>query len=340
MLVLPNARPTGPFQSYRGPKLIDDGPLAFSVTRFALANATALPKPNPYTLATLRAESALQISHLDIRSGAPLRLVSSFDRSSSHIRKFVAEATGLGICTAVAHQRWGWGGRILNLDSLPLTHPLVAGAGPRPDLAYRCTGQAGGWVAGEARGRTDAVRNRMSRDEYDRGVELDRWAARVGAQPGWKTPKWFMAWSYITGSGTEVHYYDPGDPFHLTNEEADHYAFQIEEALWASEQATYGHLQGVPVRGGWSNASSLGKQDQQTWLFVGVLAKPIANSTSLERLQVGSERDRSAFGGFEWSVTGRLVCALAQGEDEPPDANAFARLLESALTQIESQSST
>lgn len=331
--VLPTALPTAPFPRYWGPKLVADPPLTFSVTRFALANATALPKPNPYTIGTLLAETALQISHLDTRPGTPLRLVSSFNSSSSHIRRFVAEATGLGICTAVAHQRCGWGGRILNFDSLRTSHWLVAGIGPRPDLAYGTP--IGGWVAGEASGRTDASRDRMSVEEFDRTVALNSWASRVGRQPNRRTPKWFMTWSYLTQSETKVHYYDPGHPFHISDAEAADFIHPVEQALWASEEIGYGRLHGVSLRGGWRDASPLSEPRERTWLFVGVLAEPIDDLPYLELLQVLSEQDPSAFGGVEWCLTGRLVCVLARGGDNPPDAAALAELLEDSLRQVQ-----
>jgi hypothetical protein len=143
-----------------------------------------------------------------------------------------------------------------------------------------------------------------------------------------------MTWCYLTQGETKVHYYDPGEFFNVSDAESADFSHPVEQALWESQQAQYGLLRGMPVRGGWRDASPLGEAGERTWLFVGVLAEPIDDSDSLELLQTMSEQNPSAFGGVEWCLTGRLVCLLARGGDRPPEPTAVAELLEGSLAHV------
>jgi hypothetical protein len=265
--------------------------------------------------------------------GSPLRLISTFANSSSHIRRFVTEATGLGICTAVASQLWGWTGPILNFDNLPQTHYLVAGPGPRPDLAYGSPG--GRAVAGEARGRSFMTSDRMTTEEYLRIVALKRWASRVGAQPGVAIPKWFMTWSYLSVSDTKVHCYDPGEPFFVSRDEVRAYIGSMEQALWASETTDFARFRDVPLRGGWRDASPLTEPNGHTWLFVGVLAHPIEDFVSTDFLDFLARQHSPLSSYLEWDLSGRLVAVLAHGGETHPDGGALSDLLEATLKQAQ-----
>lgn len=181
----------------------------------------ASARPTPYTLATLRSETALQLSHLDVRPAQPLRLRSSFRNSSRHVKSLVVEATSHGIASFQARRTFGFrGGRlfgsVVSFDSLPPGSAWRSISGPRPDLGYEI--KSNQWVAAEARGRTARPFSRLSAAEFDRAQQLNTWASAASPSLGGITPKWFMTWSHMTESGTDVHFLDPGEPAPLVPE--------------------------------------------------------------------------------------------------------------------------
>lgn len=163
-----------------------------SLAAIARTNAEAV-RPRRPTVQSLAHELGLLATHVHDEDGRPLRLRSHTPSSSLHIRRFVVEVAGLGICTRVAESWFGWtNGR----DALANFDALDAGlkrrfrtSGPRPDLLFGTVPSA---IAGEARGRSMRAPASVRGDQVNRLQRVFAWSTAFDGH------RWFCTWLWLT----------------------------------------------------------------------------------------------------------------------------------------------
>lgn len=295
-------------------------------------NAFALPLPRRARLDSLVHELGLLLSYLHHERSRPLAARAQITSTSGHIRRFVSEATGMGLLSAMAVDHFGWhqrARRLANFDSLPpRLRKRYGTTKTRPDLLFALTD---GPLAGEARCRyVSKVPGTTSPKQRARLDRLAAWSAAHGDH------RWCMSWTWLTATGTTVDlfYVDPvAGTVAPTPARDDDIALRAaptgpdpnpevgaaarEAALWQSAEdlAIRGRLLDREIRGLWVDADRFG--DGLVRLFLGILEERLTPNEE----EAVSERVREVApeepGGLSVDVGGRVVVAIARGDTEP-----------------------
>ena len=185
-------------------------PLQVDLALMALVNALGCDNRRTANFQVHLSELRLLLSHVDVRPHDDHLVIAPVVLSgvSGHIRRFVAEATGMGVLSGTSAQLMNWRPHphnVANFDVLPThLHGRYSRVGVRPDLLFDVPG---GPAAGEARGRTRRAKKPLPRGpvtgQWKRLDQLAAWSKEHGSHP------FFMSWTYLGPSGVAADVFIP-----------------------------------------------------------------------------------------------------------------------------------
>lgn len=186
--------------------------LPLDLARMTLVNALGCDPLGVVDYQAHLLELRLLLSYVDAGpAGTPFTVRHQALRSvSGHIRRFVSEATGMGVLSGAGAHLLNWEpdpdrGNLANFDVLPAR---LAGQfsdrGVRPDLLFLLGERQ---VAGEARGRVRNGRkplpDRPLSDQWRRLDQLAVWSRDHQDHP------YFMSWTYVGPAGVAADVFFP-----------------------------------------------------------------------------------------------------------------------------------
>ncbi|MFS0699581.1 hypothetical protein AB6N24_06360 [Cellulomonas sp. 179-A 4D5 NHS] len=238
----PAVMPSGdPAPAHQAPLSI--APTSFHPALWPLANFHYASPWRPARLLNLLAEGAYLLACVEHRPGYTMSWTPFGMASPPHLFRFMSESIGLATCLEVAHQRYGWrpvADPMVNIDDVSLTadpplwrtlhpksatppapvaittsrstRPFTPTGNAVPDLLFLLGGQH--LLAAEARGRSRLAGVHPTPEQQERCAQLQDWSIRAGGM------QWFMSWTEMTGTESQVTLFDPGEPLLLTEDQA------------------------------------------------------------------------------------------------------------------------